>query len=236
MRGDGGRSYTIDRVERLLEKVRYKRIDSRTELERVQHLRYQAYLKEGAVPECDDERLIDEFDSGDNVYNIGVYISGDLASALRLHLLDDLSRRSPALESFGEILRPELAKRRRIIDPNRFVANYELAREYPVLPYVTLRPTFLASTHFSANLVTMTCRGEHQAFYIKGFYARPVCPPRPYPLLTKPIGLLLVDFDGDAGKILERHPYWDSSLAERRALFGPGSTYQYNPSERAAAA
>jgi hypothetical protein len=225
MRGIGELS-NVEKIEGLLEKVSYKRIDNHAEMEAVQRLRYDAYLKEGAVAERQDRKLADDFDWGENVYNIGIYISGELASALRLHVVDHFSQRSPALESFGEILRPELTKGRRIIDPNRFVANYELARQYPFLPYVTLRPTFLASTYFSGNLVTMTCRAEHQAFYKRGFYARPVCAPRAYPLLTKPIGLLLVDFDADAGKILERHPYWSSSAAERATLFGPGPTYQ----------
>ncbi len=221
MRGIGELS-NVEKIEGLLEKVSYKRIDNHAEMEAVQRLRYDAYLKEGAVAERQDRKLADDFDWGENVYNIGIYISGELASALRLHVVDHFSQRSPALESFRRDFAsgtsPKVAG---IIDPNRFVANYELARQYPFLPYVTLRPTFLASTYFDGNLVTMTCRAEHQAFYKRGFYARPVCAPRPYPLLTKPIGLLLVDFDADAGKILERHPYWSSSAAERATLSRP---------------
>ncbi len=213
-----------ERVEHLLEHVQYRRMESEGELEAVLRLRYNAYLKEGAITPNDSQKLEDAFDEGDNVYNIGIFIDGELASALRLHTIFHAEQESPAMESFSEFLIPELKAGRLIVDPNRFVANYALARLYPELPYVTLRPTHLACVHFGIDLVTMTVRGEHHAFYRRGFFANPVCPPRPYPLLSKPIGLLFVDFSKDAERILRRHPYWDSSEAERQSLFGRGPT------------
>ncbi len=204
-----------ERVEHLLEHVQYRRMEREGELEAVLRLRYNAYLKEGAITPNDSQKLEDAFDEGDNVYNIGIFIDGELASALRLHTIFHAEQESPAMESFSEFLIPELKAGRLIVDPNRFVANYALARLYPELPYVTLRPTHLACVHFGIDLVTMTVRGEHHAFYRRGFFANPVCPPRPYPLLSKPIGLLFVDFSKDAERILRRHPYWDSSEAER---------------------
>jgi hypothetical protein len=213
-----------ERVARLLERVEYRRAECEADLEAILRLRYEAYLKEGAIEANQSRRLEDAFDEGDNVYNFGIFVDGKLASALRLHTLFHAEQKSPAMESFSEFLLPELKAGRLIVDPNRFVADYRLARLYPELPYVTLRPTYLACVHFGLDLVTMTVRGEHQAFYRRGFFAKPVCRPRPYPLLSKPIGLLLVDFVGDAERILRRHPYWDSSEAERRALFGSGPT------------
>jgi hypothetical protein len=213
-----------DRIARLLERVEYRRAESASDLEAILRLRYEAYLKEGAVPPSESGKLEDAFDDIDNVYNFGVFIDGRLASALRLHRLCHIRQKSPALETFGDVLVPELQACKLILDPNRFVANYELARLYPELPYLTLKPAYLACVHFGIDLVTMTVRLEHQAFYRRGLFAYPVCPPRPYPLLSKPISLLLIDFVRDADRILHRHPYWAASESEREALFGKGPT------------
>ena len=213
-----------ERIGDLLEHVEYRRMETEADLDAVLRLRYQAYLKEGAVSPSELGKLEDAFDEVDNVYNFGIFIDGKLASALRLHRLCHARQKSPALETFGDVLVPRVQDCKLIIDPNRFVANYELARLYPELPYVTLKPAYLACVHFGIDLVTITVRLEHQAFYRRGLFAYPVCPPRPYPLLSKPISLLLVDFVRDADRILHRHPYWAASESEREALFGKGPT------------
>jgi N-acyl-L-homoserine lactone synthetase len=226
MAGYSDRVRVTDKVERLLERTTYRRVDSKHELENVRRLRYEAYLREGAILDNEQRQLIDAFDSTGNVYNIGVYVDGELTSALRLHPLRDGKERSPAIETFRDVLEPKIAAGKVVLDPNRFVVDYRLARVHMYLPYVTLRPTYLAAVYFGANLVTMTCRAEHQAFYLRGFEAQRAASPRPYPSLTKPLGLLLTDYDRDGEIILERHPYWNSSAAEREALFGAGPTYQ----------
>ncbi len=213
-----------ERVEDLLGHVEYRRAETEAELDAILRLRYEAYLKEGAISPSESGRLRDAFDDVDNVYNFGVFIDGELASALRLHRLYSVSQQSPAIETFGDFLAPQLKAGKLILDPNRFVADYHLARLYPGLPYVTLRVGILACVQFGIDLATITVRAEHQAFYRRAFFAYEVCPPRPYPLLSKPISLLFLDFVRDADRIFERHPYWASSLAERQALFGGGPT------------
>jgi N-acyl-L-homoserine lactone synthetase len=213
-----------DRVHHLLQRVQYRRMETDAELDAVLRLRYDAYFKEGAIPISESGRLEDAFDNVDNVYNFGVFIDGELASALRLHTVSHVCQKSPALETFGDVLRPELRACRQILDPNRFVANYRLSRLHPGLPYVTVRLTILGCIHFGIDLMTMTVRLEHQAFYKRAFFAYPVCPPRPYPLLSKPISLLFLDFEKDGDRILKHRPYWASSRSEREALFGRGPT------------
>lgn len=216
----------VSRVERLLDRVTYKRIETPADLDPILHLRYLAYLKEGAIAPSAEERLVDAFDQVGNVHNFGVYIDGDLVSAVRIHVLRSTDDISPAVETFRNELIPIIRAGEIIIDPNRFVVHPLYARLYPELPFITIRPAYLASAHFSASKVTMTCRAEHQAFYIRHIYAKPVCPPRPYPLLSKPIGLMLVDFARDHQRILDRNPYWQSSAAERQAMFSPANTPQ----------
>jgi hypothetical protein len=214
------------RVERLLDRVTYKRIETAADLQPILHVRYLAYLKEGAITRSPDERLVDAFDHLQNAHNFGVYIDGELASAVRIHVLRKTDDISPAVETFRDELLPVLEAGETIIDPNRFVAHPKIARLHPELPFITIRPAYLASAYFNASKVTMTCRAEHQAFYIRHIYAKPVCPPRPYPLLSKPISLMLVDFARDYQRILDRNPYWQSSAAERLAMFGTPKTGQ----------
>lgn len=214
-----------EQAAKLLKRIEYRRADTADELDKIIRLRYKAYLKEGAIAASPAERLEDNFDILENAHNIGVYIDGKLASALRLHIVAKENPCSPAMESFSDALQPLLDQSKVIIDPNRFVADYEIARHYPELPFLTLRLANLAALYFGGNYVTMTVRAEHQAFYRRGFFAQVVCPPRNYPLLSKPISLLLVDYDADRPRIEARHPYWMSSEPERERLFGPGPTY-----------
>ena len=211
------------RVTALLRRVEYRRAQADSDLDAILRLRYQAFFREGAIDYHASGRLEDGFDTLDNAYNFGIYIDGQLAGALRIHILGRLGQVSPAMEVFGDHLLPELKAGKVIIDPNRFVASYELARRYPELPYLTLRAGFLAGVQFRADIVTMTVRAEHQAFYRRNLAAVVVCPPRTYPLLTKPISLMFMDFPNVYSRALARHPYWASSDLERQALFGKGS-------------
>lgn len=212
------------RISRFLTRVQYRRAETDADLEAILRLRYDAYLKEGAIEPNDLRRLEDNFDDVDNAYNFGVFVDGELATAIRLHILSGLGQESPALETFGEFLRPQLRAGKLIIDPNRFVADYRIARLCPELPFVTVRLTYLACKFFDADLMTMTVRAEHQAFYRRGFFAQVVCPPRPYPLLSKPISLLFIDFPRVAEQLAARYPFSASSEAERQELFGAGPT------------
>src|ERR1039458_8428834 len=112
----------------LLGKIQYRRIESKAELDAVLRLRYSAYLKEGAIEPSVDEKLVDPFDELDNVANYGVFLKDKLVSAMRIHVLDAAGQTSPALDAFPDILSPLLAKGKRIVDPNRFVVDYESAR------------------------------------------------------------------------------------------------------------
>lgn len=223
---NGRRVSFASRVEQLLDRVTYQRMETAAHLDAIDHLRYQAYLKEGAIEPNDDERLVDAFDRLENAYVFGVYIDGELASAVRLHLLRNPGQNSPALETFPDALLPLLRAGETILDPNRFVAHPAMARLYPELPFITLRPAYMASAHFQPSKVTATCRAEHQAFYVRHMFASVLCKPRPYPTLIKPLSLMLIDFAKNHQRILDRNPYWESSATERQAMFGTAKAGQ----------
>ena len=213
-----------ERARNLLTRLDYRRADSDEDLDRIINLRYRAYLREGAIDKSESERLTDSFDGLDNAYNFGIYLEDKLISALRIHHINAAKPYSPAVESFGDILKPLIAAGKTLIDPNRFVADFDLSRHHPEIPFLTLRIAHLASLHFDADIVTMTVRAEHQAFYKRGLFGQVLCPPRTYPLLSKPISLLAVDFRKELPRLEARHPYWITSIADRETLFGAGPT------------
>lgn len=195
-------------------------METAAELDLVHRLRYDAYLKEGAIPERADGRLVDEYDDLDNVVNVGIFFEDKLLSAMRMHFLADVADTSPSVGVFPDILIPLLRSGKRMADPNKFVADYEAARRFPHLAYATTRLTIMAGAYFNAQLAVISPRVEHQAFYKRTFFASTVCPPRSYPALSKPICLMLGDFEADGSRILQRHPFYASTEAERVAIFG----------------
>jgi hypothetical protein len=209
-----------EHVNQFIAKIRYSPIETDAELDQVHRLRYDAYLKEGAIEESDDRRLIDRYDELDNVVNIGLFFEDELISAMRMHFLSRVDDVSPSLDVFPDILQPLLRAGKKMTDPNKFVANYDAARRFPQLAYATTRLTMMAGAYFNAQLAVISPRAEHQSFYKRTFFASTVCPPRSYPALSKPICLMLGDYEKDGERIIQRHPFYASSAAEQERLFG----------------
>jgi hypothetical protein len=208
-----------ERMDTLLQRLECRPAYTHADIEAFMRLRYEAYSKEGAVLANESRKLEDRFDLTSNAWNFGFYLDGLLVSAIRVHLLTDPSQVSPALETFPEVLGPQIAAGKIVVDPNRFVVNPATARQYPELPFVTVRAAYIGGVHFDADWMTATVRGEHQAFYRRYLSFTQACPPRHYPTLTKPLSLMLLDFKKDASTIARRLPGFVSSANERTALY-----------------
>jgi N-acyl-L-homoserine lactone synthetase len=208
-----------ERVSRLLERVDYRRADTPEEREATFRLRYDAYLREGAITPNPARRFTDAYDDKPNTWTFGVYIDGTLASSMRLNVTVPECRDLPALQVFADILNPQIAAGQVIVDPTRFVTERTCSRLYPELPYVTLRLVWTALEYFQANTMLATVRGEHQAFYKRLWGATPLCPPRPYPTLTKPIACMALNYGEARDRVQARYPFFQSTFFERRMLF-----------------
>jgi hypothetical protein len=208
-----------DRVLRLLERVDYRRAETAEDREEIFRLRYAAYLREGAIAPNAEQRFADPLDESRNALIFGVYIDGQLASSIRLHVATRQQPDLPALNVFSDLLGPEIGAGKTIIDPTRFVADRVASRQHPELCYVTTRLAWLASDFFSANLLLATVRAEHQAFYRRIFGHRIICDPRHYPSLAKPISLMALDFPMARERVPLRYPFFRSTFFERRMLF-----------------
>lgn len=204
----------------LLERVDYRRVRTDEDREAIFRLRYQAYLKEGAIPANPSGSFSDALDQTDNSLIFGIYVDGELASSIRLHVATRAQPQLPALNVFGDLLEPEIAAGKIIVDPTRFVADRILSRRHPELCYVTTRLAWVASDYYRADLLLATVRAEHQAFYRRTFGHNSICAPRHYPSLTKPIALMALDYPLARDRVMRRYPFFHSTMFERRMLFG----------------
>ena len=209
-----------DRVMELLERIDFSLAESTEEREEIYRLRYDAYLREGAIGANRAKRFSDSFDDKQNAWIFGVYVDGQLASSIRLHVTIPGFSDLPASHVFSDILAPEIAAGKTIIDPTRFVTDQALARTHPELAYITVRIGWMAGEFFNADGILATVRAEHQAFYRRVFGHRPLCPPRPYPSLQKPISLMMLDYRAARERVHRRYPFFRSTAFERRMLFG----------------
>lgn len=209
----------LDRVASLIERADYRLADTSAEREAIFRLRYKAYLNEGAIAPNSSELYSDTLDNSPNALIYGVYIDGQLASSIRLHVASNPRSELPAMNVFGDLLEPELAAGKVVVDPTRFVADRLASRRFPELCYVTTRLAWLASEYFTANYLLATVRAEHQAFYKRTFGHKLICEPRHYPSLTKPISMMVLDFPLNRERVLRRYPFFRSTVFERRMLF-----------------
>jgi hypothetical protein len=213
-------SSTIHRSSGLFDRVSCRLAETEADREEIYRLRYRAYVLEGAIAPHDEQRLTDKFDSLPNSWLFGLYVDGALASSIRISVASKEQPLTPAVETFGDLLEPEVAQGKVIVDPNRFVADPDSRSKIPELPYLTVRLGYVACAHFDADIGTATVRAEHRAFYRRVFLLEPRCLPRPYPTLLKPLCLMAADADAVREKIFQRYPYFRSTPAEREALFG----------------
>jgi hypothetical protein len=204
----------------LLNRVDYRLVESVADREEIYQLRYRAYLNEGAIEPRGDRRLADRFDDMPNSWIFGVYLDGLLCSSIRVSVSTPEMPLIPSAVTFPDVLESEIALGKIIVDPNRFVADPVRAVKLPELAYLTVRLGYVACEYFHADIGLAAVRAEHQAFYRRVFMHDVLCPPRPYPTLTKPISLTGVRYASVREKIFQRYPIFRSTLFERRMLYG----------------
>jgi len=208
-----------EHVWRLLERLDCRRVETAEERNAIFRLRYQAYLREGAILPNSSQSFADRYDDMDNVYLFGLYFEGVLASSIRIQLCSREHPYCPSLDAFRDVLQPKLEAGKVIIDATRFVVDDEVAKRFRALPYATVRLNWLAAGYIGNGYSLAAVRPEHQAFYRRTFGLRLVCEARAYPNLTKPLCLLASDYQAVADYVHRRYPFFHSTSFERRMLF-----------------
>jgi N-acyl-L-homoserine lactone synthetase len=208
-----------DRVAQLLDRIDCRPAGSAEDREAIFRLRYEAYLREGAIGLNFSGTFSDPYDDSANAWLFGLYLDGELASSIRLHVAGGEYPDFPSRKVFADLLEPELAAGRVIVDPTRFITDRRHSRLNPGLPHVTLRLAWQAAEYFAADHFLVAVRAEHQAFYRRTFNHHLICEPRPYPMLAKPISLMTVHYPSVADQVHQRYPFFRSTFFERRMLF-----------------
>jgi hypothetical protein len=209
-----------DRLQSFVRALDVRRADTDGDREEIFRLRYDAYLREGAIPPNQGQRFADRLDTTENVWIFGLRLDGALVSSIRVHVATEEYPESPAVEVFPDILMPALKAGKVIVDPTRFVADAEASRAHPELSYATVRLGFVASEYFNADIGLATVRSEHQAYYRRVFMLEKMSEPRSYPDLKQPITMLGVHYPAVREQIVRRFPHMRSTPAERERLFG----------------
>jgi hypothetical protein len=216
----GTTSRFSDRVHRLLERVEHRCATTRSEKEAAYRLRYEAYIRQGLIEPRADGRLYDEgLDDSPNAWITLTLIDGELASTLRVHVAADENTALPSLGAFSDVLMPRLRMGRVIVDPTRLAAKLEFARRFPELPYIALRPGWLAGEYFGADYGLVSVVEQHQAFYRRAFGYESWCEPRDYPGFNHRVACMGLDFSARKERVEKRYPVFRSTWAERQALF-----------------
>ncbi len=210
-----------ERILRFLERVEYRVARTPADKEAVFRLRYEAYIRNGLIQPSLDGQLHDEcYDDGPNSWITTTFIDGELAGTTRVNLASDENGSLPCLGVFRDVIAPYLNAHRVIVELTRTAARLDLSGHYSELPYITLRPAFLAAEHFDADFAVATARAEHLAFFRRVFRFAPWCEFRDYPNVTAKIACLGSDFRADKAKVAARYPFFESTATEREALFG----------------
>ena len=210
-----------DRVAAMLGRVEHRAAISRVDREAAYRLRYEAYLRQNLLNERLDGILYDEvYDECPNSLTTLTYIDGELASTVRVHILnDEASSVSPARDVFPDVLAPHLKAGRIIVDPSRLAARMDMAKRFPELPYLALRAPWMAARHFSVDYIALSCAVGHVGYYSKLYRFQIWSDLRNYPKVTAPVVCMGLDFAAEMERIEARYPSYRSTPSEREALF-----------------
>ncbi|GGA64601.1 hypothetical protein GCM10011385_17960 [Nitratireductor aestuarii] len=204
----------------VLDHIEYRICDEGEDLEAVYRLRYQSYLAAGMIKEDAARQIHDKYDEMPNSHRFGVFYKGNLVSTIRVHHLSQEHPIAPSCGVFGDVIEARLKAGQTFVDPSRMAADLEWGRKLRVLPYITLRLAVLGAKYFRTDYSLIAIKEEHSAFYYRTFRAEPATGPRSYPGLEVPVHLLQMNTREVLDEVIERMPFFGSTEAEQRMLYG----------------
>jgi len=219
----GERVSFVDRVIRILERVEYRRAETDEDKAAIFRMRHDAYTRNGTIEARPSGMFQDSFDETPNAWLIAVFIDGELASSIRLHISASIDLPLPATVVYSDVVTPHLRSGHCLIDASKHVNRLRFTREFPEMPYITMRPGLLAEQYFDADYITGACRAENQGAFRRMLNVVNWAPPRNYPQLGGLWALMAYDCPALRAKTHHRYPFYVSSSAERRSLFWKSS-------------
>ncbi len=212
-----------ERVSRLLERVEYRRADTAEEKARIFRMRHQAYTANNSIAPRESGTFQDEYDDLPNAWLIGVFIDGELAGSIRIHVAASPEARMPDLKGYADVLTPLLRQGRCILNATRHVNRIEFSRHHPEMPLVTMRACFVAEQYFGADYIVGSSRAGNQGAFRRMLGLSPWTPPRSHPDLAGSWALMGYDCNALRAETYHRYPFYEFGADEQRALFGRSS-------------
>lgn len=213
----------------LLDRVEYRRMKSQEDFDDVRALRSLSYHFKPLIVSAKFGDLIDDDDFADYSTVIGVYIDEKLVSTVRLHHVTADRPNGPALEYFPEIAKKILGANESYIDPSRFATDPNLSWQYPMLPFLTLRPAAMASLYFNVDYCMTCTRSDTASFYKRSFGSKEFAPAKPFPKVVVPIALLGARIVDIRERLETRFPFFKSQHWEQKMMFAPESELYFPP-------
>ncbi|KGF69535.1 hypothetical protein LL06_10015 [Hoeflea sp. BAL378] len=210
-----------DGVMRLLESIEYRRIESADDIEDIARLRYKAFTMVGLAQENHESLLIDELDFKPNAHVMGIFFDEQLVSTIRVHHVTAAQRDSVAVARFPDVMNPLLDAGNTFIDPVRFAADPEIMRDYPALPYLTLRVATMATVFFDVDYCLSVIKPNHRAFYKRVFQTIELAGPRFIEQYNNNLELHAANAEELKRTLFKRFPFFNSQPYERKMMFAP---------------
>lgn len=216
-------------VMRFLESIEYRRIENSDDLEDIARLRYKAFTNVGLARTNDKLLLIDELDFKPNAHVMGIFFDEQLVSTIRVHHVTDAHRDGVAAARFPDVMNPLLDAGKTFIDPVRFAADPEIMREYPALPYLTLRVATMATVYYDVDFCLSVTKPNHRAFYKRVFNSIELAGPRYVEQYQNELELHGANANELKRTLFKRYPFFDSQPHERKMMFAPREVLGLTP-------
>ena len=215
-------------VMRFLENIEYRRVDNADDLEDVARIRHKAFSMVGLAPQ-NGTLLIDDLDFKPNAHVMGIFFDEQLVSTIRVHHVTAAQRDSVAVAHFPDVMNPLLDAGKTFIDPVRFAADPDIMREYPALPYLTLRVATMATVYFDVDYCLSVIKPNHRAFYKRVFNSIELVEPRYFERYNSFIELHAADAHQLKRTLFDRYPFFRSQPYERKLMFAPREVLGLTP-------
>jgi hypothetical protein len=206
-----------ERMLRLLNSVESRFAGAPAEKEALQRILYKAKGHGSIGPSAVD--VLADSSQAPKARVTTTRIDGELATTMRIDVAEDEYDTLPALDAFSDVVAPHLRSGRVVLEFSQVDMGFDFSKSFPELPFVALRPAWLAARYFQADFVIATISVAHQAFYRRVFGFAPWCEPRQRPNSDCAIACIGLDFLANRERLEARYPFLCSTRTERNALF-----------------
>jgi len=204
----------------LLRQIEYRPIQSGEDIEQLYAFRYNCYVRDGWIKENPQKLSYDAHDDEPNIMRFGLFINDKMVSSIRLQHVTADRRVGPSVVIFPDIIDPMLEAGKTMIDPSRLTIDADASKEYPMLPYLTVRLAAMVSQHYGVDYCLSSIRPSHGAFYKRLIESKMIAGERYYKGIAFPVHLYASHVPESLGRVFTKYPFFKSLPVERKMLFG----------------